>query len=83
MKTVRTPSGHNITVNGISWNGREKIWHDRRLISDKFSMMGGTYFFDVIEDSASVQYEVKFGTRWNGTCWHEIRADGKIFYADR
>ena len=68
MKTVTTPSGHTISVNGVAWNGKEKIWPDNVLVSNKTSVMGGTYFFDVDEDGKSVQYEVKFGMRWNGTC---------------
>ena len=79
MKTVQIPSGNTICVNGISWNGREKIWYNNELVSDKFSMAGGTYFFDAREDGKSVRYEVKFGTRWNGDCWHEMRLDGNIF----
>ena len=83
MKTIQTPSGHRLSVNGIALTGREIIWHDNKIVSDKFSVTGGTYFFDVTEGGNSVQYEVKFGTRWNGTCWHEMRMNGKIFFADR
>ena len=83
MKTIQTPSGHRITVNGADLTGREKIWHDNVLVSDKFSMVGGTYFFEVMEGGVNVQYEIKFGTRWNGTCWHEMRLEGKIFFSDR
>ena len=83
MKTVLTPSGHQLSVNGISLKDREIIWHDNVVVSDKFSVTGGTYFFEVMEEGKGVQYEVKFGMRWNGTCWHEMRMDGKIFFADR
>jgi hypothetical protein len=83
VKTITTPSGNRISVNGISLRGRERIFYNDELVSDKFSMLGGTYFFEKKELGKIVQYEVKFGTRWNSTCWHEMRIDGKIFFSDR
>jgi hypothetical protein len=52
---------HSIRVKEESWNGKETVYYDSQVVSEKIAWLGTTHLFVQWEDGEKVQYEVETG----------------------
>ncbi len=80
-------NGHSIRVNeAASLTGKELVYYDGQLVSEKTAPLGTTHLFTQFEDGERVQYEVENGAnpaRFFLRPYTIIRRNGKIIFSNK
>lgn len=73
-------NGNKIEMEFFSlFSGKETIYYNGEIVSQKRSLFGGVHLFTVQEVGMDVQYEIR--QSWTATV--EIRRNGELIYAER
>jgi hypothetical protein len=76
-------NGNKIEIDLLSiFSGKETIYYNGEIVSQKKSMLGGLHTFNVKENGVDAQYEIKVGMGFPIRATVIIKRNGELLYAD-
>jgi len=76
-------NGNKIEIDLVSlFSGKETIYYNGEIVSQKKSLFGGLHTFKVVENGVDAQYEIKVGMGFPIRATVEIKRNGELLYAD-
>jgi hypothetical protein len=81
---VLVVNGNKVEIDISHFTGRETIYYNGEMVSEKRSFWGGLHSFNVKENGVDAQYEVKVGLSFPTTgATIVISRNGELLYADK
>lgn len=75
---------HEIQVSDGYWTGKEKVFFDKRLVSEKWSIGGSHHIFSTPNGKDTINYEVEINLRWHWLGKYIIiRKNGKVVFSNK
>lgn len=75
--------GNKIEIDLLSLlSGKETVYYNGELVSQKKSLWGGSHAFKVMEGGMEVQYEIKVGMGFPFRATMVITRNGELLFAD-
>ena len=76
-------NGNKIEIDLFSpFSGKETIYYNGVIVSQKKSLFGGLHTFKVKENEVDAQYEIKVGMGFPLRATLVIKKNGELLYAD-
>jgi hypothetical protein len=87
MMVTVNHSGHMIQVEPMGFLGKETVYYDGRVVSEKTSLTGANHDFSVAEDGEQIFYQVNISASVASFLGAgpnvEIRRNGQVIYSQR
>ena len=81
---VLVVNGNKIEIDLLSlFSGKETIYYNEEIVSQKKSLWGGLHSFTVKENGIDAQYEIKVGLGFPLRPTVVINRDGELLYSDK
>lgn len=75
---------YEIQISDGYWTGKEKVYFDKRLVSEKWSVGGAHHIFNCQNEEDTINYEVEINLRWHWFGKHiTVRKNGAVIFSNK